>query len=361
MPIRNVSDRPRMPRLGKIRLGRKVDSGRGTQYPKALDHFLCPPAVLDTLKGKVPLCDGSCKEEPGPIELPIMFLSNDMEKVASQWFRSYKATVGLVCKGDGYRADALFDREALTRASGDITQPIPVDVWAKHDSKQTVRRDDIECWGQGYEDHPACPAYDAAKCKRLMILQFAIPQAPGLGIYQLDTSSVNSILNINGFFEYLAMLTGGRVAGIPLLLKVVPQDVAPNGKKKTVHVLQVSSRFGLAELAESMTKPVIEALLPEPHPEPEEQEIPEGFYPEEEAQTVAPAEPEPEPDGDAGPAPTEEPMPKLRNLGDLYKHAHDLLDYPNKAAVLKDLGCEEMAIGDLPDAWRKLVAAKARA
>ena len=71
-------------------------------------------------------------------------------------------------------------------------------------------------------------------------------------------------------------------------------------------------------------------------------------------------EPDQEPESASEPAAPEEPMPKLRNLGDLYKHAHDLLGYPNKAAVLKDLGCEEMAIGDLPDAWRKLVAAKAQ-
>jgi len=73
------------------------------------------------------------------------------------------------------------------------------------------------------------------------------------------------------------------------------------------------------------------------------------------------AEAEGEPEADAEPEPAgEEPMPKLRNLGDLYKQAHELLGYPNKAAVLKDLGCAETDIADLPAAWGKLVA-KARA
>ena len=71
-------------------------------------------------------------------------------------------------------------------------------------------------------------------------------------------------------------------------------------------------------------------------------------------------EPDQEPESASEPAATEEPMPKLRNLGDLYKHAHDLLGYPNKAAVLKDLGCTEMEMGDLQAAWQKL-SAKARA
>jgi hypothetical protein len=59
-------------------------------------------------------------------------------------------------------------------------------------------------------------------------------------------------------------------------------------------------------------------------------------------------EPEPVPEGE---------MPKLRNLGDLYTQAHELLGYPNRAAVLAALGCRETDIADLPAAWRKLEAA----
>jgi hypothetical protein len=88
------------------------------------------------------------------------------------------------------------------------------------------------------------------------------------------------------------------------------------------------------------------AALVNPGDDPPPAEEPES---EEEAAEASPT-PESEP--------TEEPMPKLRNLGDLYKHAHDLLGYPNKAAVLKDLGCTEMEMGDFQAAWRKLAQRK---
>jgi len=354
MPIRNISDRPRMPRLGKIRLGRKVEGQGRSDYPKALDHFLCPPDVIEAVKGSVPFCDASCKEDAGPIELPIMFLANDRDQVAGQWFRSYKAAVGLVCKGDGWKADALFDREALTKAGGAISQPIPVDLWARHDSKATVRSDNIECWGEGYDGKDACPAYSAAKCKRLMMLQFAIPQAPGLGVYQLDTSSFYSILNINGFLEYLQTLTGGRIAGIPLTLRLIPQEVAPNGKKKTVRVLQLTSGFSLAQLAEAMQKPVIEALLPEP-------EMPDEHFPEEaaiEAEAVAVGEPEPSSDEPEMPADTPR-EPLIKDPKALWREG-SALGYPNIATMLAVLGCKsEMDLSpDLQGAYRRLLAAK---
>ena len=37
--IPNVTDRNRLPRLGKIRLGEKKVSKSGKEYPAALDHF----------------------------------------------------------------------------------------------------------------------------------------------------------------------------------------------------------------------------------------------------------------------------------------------------------------------------------
>lgn len=263
MPIRNLTERPRMPRLGKIHTGIKVKNDKGNEYPKAVDHFVCPDEVLAALKDKVPFCDGKCGAAPGPTQLPIMFMTNDEEKAASQWYYSYKATVNRVCKGDGYHADALLDAAALKARGGDITAPLPVDVWAKHDSKEVVRFE-IDCLGEGFDGAPPCPAYAAAKCKRIMMLQFAIPDAPGLGVYQLDTGSINSILNVNGFLEYLRSFTDGRIIGIPLVLKLVSQEVTAEGKKKHVHVLQLTSDFNIGQIAAAMQKPVINALLPEP-------------------------------------------------------------------------------------------------
>ena len=37
--IPGVTDKSRLPRLGKIRLGEKATAQSGKQYPRALDHF----------------------------------------------------------------------------------------------------------------------------------------------------------------------------------------------------------------------------------------------------------------------------------------------------------------------------------
>ena len=40
-PIAGLTDKPRMPRQGKIRLGIKKMSASGKEYPSAVDYFVC--------------------------------------------------------------------------------------------------------------------------------------------------------------------------------------------------------------------------------------------------------------------------------------------------------------------------------
>ena len=45
--IEGLSDRFRLPRMGKIRLGIKKKSEKsGKEYPSAVDYFVCPPEVI---------------------------------------------------------------------------------------------------------------------------------------------------------------------------------------------------------------------------------------------------------------------------------------------------------------------------
>jgi len=66
-----------------------------------------------------------------------------------------------------------------------------------------------------------------------MNLRFILPEVPGLGIWQIDTGSKNSILNINS----CALMIGkafGRITTIPLLLTIEPMDVTnPRNRKET--------------------------------------------------------------------------------------------------------------------------------
>jgi hypothetical protein len=66
-----------------------------------------------------------------------------------------------------------------------------------------------------------------------------LPKVPGIGCWQLDTSSINTILNLNSAIRFLQSLTGGKIAMVPLTLIVKPHDATVEGKKKTVYILDL--------------------------------------------------------------------------------------------------------------------------
>jgi len=211
MPIKGTSEIRRLTRLGKIRLGIKKESPRtGNPYPEATDYFVCPEEVRHICGDK-------------PTELKIVFPAEDAPQ---QWLKRYSLTRGLVCRGDGEKAMAQVDIK-----TGEI---------AGRDSEHTTLRE-VPC------DREKCPAYQAKQCRPVMTLQFLLPDVPGaLGVYQIDTSSFNSIVNINSSLELIKAC--GRVSMIPLILKLVPQQVQPEGKKKTIHVLELVSPYTFTEL-----------------------------------------------------------------------------------------------------------------
>ncbi len=81
MPIKGTSELVRMPRLGKIHLGIKVEREGKSSYPKPTDYFVCPPEV-QAIFGK----------EPKSLE--IMFPCDDPELFASQYLRCYSLSLG---------------------------------------------------------------------------------------------------------------------------------------------------------------------------------------------------------------------------------------------------------------------------
>nr|MBC8477840.1 hypothetical protein [Dehalococcoidia bacterium] len=63
-PIKGISEIVRLPRLGKIRLGLREDTGKGSIYPLPTDYFVCPEEVKRVFGEK-------------PRELRIMFPTED--------------------------------------------------------------------------------------------------------------------------------------------------------------------------------------------------------------------------------------------------------------------------------------------
>jgi hypothetical protein len=197
MPIKDLKGIARIPRLGKIRLGVKdVSSKTGKEYPTAVDYFVCPEEIKAVYGEK-------------PKRLNIAFHSDDIEEIFPQYYKRYGKSTGLVCRGDGEIATAL--------------------------NAETGEFEEVGC------DGTECDYYKKSQCKRIGNLHFMVLGVNRFGVYQLDTSSINTILNINGSIEYAKKMTGGRLNCLPFILDVVPQEVSPDGKKKTVYVLRLEA------------------------------------------------------------------------------------------------------------------------
>lgn len=218
MPIKGLTEKRRLPRLGKIRTGIKVANAKGTEYPQAVEYFVCPPEV-QTVYGEKPK------------SLRIYFPIEDDTVFASQFYRAYSASRGLICKGDGETAYRLCD-------INNETFPTP-------DTKETALKE-IACEGKDCEHY-------GKKCTEVMNLQFLLPDVPGLGVWQLDTGSVNAIKNVNSTLELIRSIVG-RVAMVPLDLVIAPLEVTADGKKKIVHIINIKLNKTLLELRASMGK-----------------------------------------------------------------------------------------------------------
>ncbi len=211
MPIKDLTERTMLPRIGKIHLGVKHPT-KG--YPMATDYFVFPEDhaqyqdLVDTFGEK-------------PAELRIVFPVNDEEQIASQYYRQYSQSRGLVCKGDGVECNCLTDTKTGAMAGTDAKDT----AWAKS-----------ACGGR------ECPDYLANKCKEVMNLQFMLPEIPGLGIWQIDTSSINGIINVNSSFDLIRAVYG-TIAMVPIVLSLEPKSVKSpvDGKLKTVRVMHIRS------------------------------------------------------------------------------------------------------------------------
>ncbi|MBA7607523.1 hypothetical protein ES703_14682 [subsurface metagenome] len=243
MPIKEVSDIRRMPRLGKVRLGIKVEPEGKNPYPRATDYFVVPDEIKELVGEK-------------PKKLNIMFPTEEADKFAQQWLRCYSFTQGLVCKGNGVKATRKIDVD-----TGDI---------ARSTTQEWVFRDDWGC------EPDTCEQYREKQCRRVMNLLFMMPDVPGLGCWQLDTTSFYSIVNINSCIDLIRTICG-RISFIPLILSLEPIEVSPPGiTKKTVHVLFIRSDVKLADIQKLGTVPRERITMPSL----DEEQPPEDLFPE---------------------------------------------------------------------------------
>lgn len=267
MPIPGLTDVNRLPRLGKIRLGEKVEGQRG-QYPKATDYF-----VMKDAPGLENLDLG-----PRPTTLKIRFLADAIDDVFITSRSAYGKGTGLFCRcSDGVTAIRTW-LGAATEDKRNVKKGQPLDRHGAHFIEEQGL--DVEV-GEMFEmpcEGDDCPYFKARRCSILGRLQFEVLGQAAFGIYEIATTSKNSILNVSSVLNY-CKARYGQIANIPMVLRLVPKQVQAEGKPKTVHVLQL-----IPPNADTMQAAVDAGRLKPPKdvlPAATEKDIPEDLYPDE--------------------------------------------------------------------------------
>lgn len=228
--IPGITTRNRMPRLGKIRLGEKRVSKGGKEYPAALDHFnFADVPEVEKVYGK------DCREIH-----PVIILVEDEEA----WFptarKAYRRS-GLFCAcDDGETARRVYVPFDPKDNSGD---PQGTDFIKDNGlAVEPGEMFEMPCPGE------SCAYFEQGLCKNVGRLLFMLPSIPRFGVYEISTSSYNSIVNVLSTARAIQRVAG-RISGIPLTLVLGPQQVqAADGKAKTVHVLSLEFRGSIFEL-----------------------------------------------------------------------------------------------------------------
>lgn len=236
MPIEGITGLRRAPRLGKVRLGVKALSKAGNEYPKAVDYFV---VHTDELATDEEMAAAFHKVYgPEPRELDIMFPSDDPEQFFPQFRKRYGSGRGLICKGDGVKA------HEVNKDTGELVA--------------------IACLGEKCP-HSLPNEKNQVGCKPMASLFFLLPNVPGVGCWQMDTNSFHTIVQINSALEMIARITEGKLGFIPLKLVRKAKEVSPDGKKKTVYVVDVSLRgVSLNKLFATRGADVVKVFLPPP-------------------------------------------------------------------------------------------------
>ena len=165
-----------------------------------------------------------------PKELDIMFPLNDREVCFPQAYKRY-SKAGLECKGNGV--------SAVETVNGKLVE--------------------TTC------DPDECEHFQAGNCHLRGHLQVMLPNVPGMGVWQIDTGSFNSVRNINSGLAFVSSLTGGRIAMIPLKLVIRPHKGRDpkTGKPTNNYVLDLANeRIKMADVLKAATQAPAKVLMP---------------------------------------------------------------------------------------------------
>jgi hypothetical protein len=224
--VQTISDRPA--RIGKLKIGEKTLSRSGKEIPTKLDFI----KAVDGAGNPIEAFHAVFGEKP--TEFRAVFPSNDPIDFYWEAYRRYGSGTGLVCHGDG--------RQAIVEETGETIE-CPC-----HFAEPTLK--------DGKEYPPAC--------KPVASLSLFLYDVPALGVFQIDTGSINSIKNVRWFLSALPGLTAGQYAGIPFRVKIEPFQAMHDGKASTAYrwKLDLLPGYRPADLRMAAKEAVDSFLLP---------------------------------------------------------------------------------------------------
>ncbi len=197
--VKDLSDRRRLPRINKIRLGVKgISKKTGREYPIETPYFVVPPEVSKVYGDK-------------PTELDVMVPINSLDACFPTRLIWFGASKGIKCIGDAERAMRIEEPDG-TRYKEMMERECPCDLLDNKDTK--------------------------LKCSKRASLFIILPKVNVGGVFQIDLSSYNSIVDINSGLSYVEALVG-RFAMVPLVLKRTPRETHYEGRKAIHYTLQL--------------------------------------------------------------------------------------------------------------------------
>lgn len=237
MPIKDLENRYRPQRLGKVRLGIKKVNKKGVEYPSATDYFVLPeiPGLKEMYGEK-------------PTTLDIIFFFDSVEQVFPHFHKWYSKR-GLRCLGDGeivwYRTDGEAENPIVSIRGAAIVDPSLDMAWTETYGPHEQVGNTVSCAGMN------CPVSDGQRCRPTGRLCFGLIGVPMLGYLEL-TVHQRALLGIAGQLE-LAKAIFGHLTGIPFKLHLSPETIQVNGKAMKIHTPWLEIEHGW--LATHLPKP----------------------------------------------------------------------------------------------------------
>lgn len=232
MAIAMVRENVRLPVIGKIRLGIRKETDRGTEYPESVPHFVLHDAPdLEKVIGKT------------ATEFDCFFLTDDIDEAIPNWYKWYSGgkrdKAGNIVGGD---LKCYGEGPIAVNDDGSFVPGVAHHIDAR--DKVTKIIPTRECLGEKCKDFLG--ANGRAQCGPSMTVNVFIPEASLYGIFTIDTKSKTSI---GRFVNQLTLLKEqfGKIKGIPFTIYREPvsmKDPNGSGAKKTQYILSIRPNEG---------------------------------------------------------------------------------------------------------------------